>query len=224
MRLNPLGWLPPNTNPATRKSLIIVTSIIVHRCPHCNSEDICKNGHDYKGAQNCHCHRFKSYRTLHARQGYREEKKELILRAYQERASMRGVERIIGTVRQILARWIREKAANLPAMEITLLAAEPDDVLDLDALRSFARKGQPTLGLDCPLSSLPPGRRLLHRRPQRRQVPGFAPSHLPSYNSCCSCSAPVSGWSYAGKPIVRSARSGGGIDQNRERRMFTMEQ
>ena len=43
----------------------------------------------------------------------------MILRAYQERASMRGVERIFGTVRQTLARWIREKAANLPAMETT---------------------------------------------------------------------------------------------------------
>ena len=52
---------------------------------------------------------------------------------------MRGVERIFGTVRQTLARWIREKAANLPAMEITLLAAEPDDVLDLDELWSFLR-------------------------------------------------------------------------------------
>ena len=59
----------------------------------------------------------------HARQGYREEEKELILRAYQERASKRGVERIFGTVRQTLARWIQEKAAKLPAMEATLLAA-----------------------------------------------------------------------------------------------------
>ena len=87
----------------------MITSIIVHRCPHCNSEDICRNGHDYKGAQKYHCHRCKSYGTLHARQGYREEEKELILRAYQERASMRGVERIFGTVRQTLARWIQKR-------------------------------------------------------------------------------------------------------------------
>ena len=117
----------------------MITSIIVHRCPHCNSEDICRNGHDYKGAQKYHCHRCKSYGTLHARQGYREEEKELILRAYQERASMRGVERIFGTVRQTLPRWIQEKAAKLPAMEATLLAAEPDDVLELDELWSFVR-------------------------------------------------------------------------------------
>ena len=39
----------------------MITSIIVHRCPHCNSEDICRNGHDYKGAQKYHCHRCKSW-------------------------------------------------------------------------------------------------------------------------------------------------------------------
>ena len=52
---------------------------------------------------------------------------------------MRGVERIFGTARQTLARWIREKAAKLPAMETTLLAAEPDDLLELDELWSFVR-------------------------------------------------------------------------------------
>ena len=117
----------------------MITSSIVQRCPKCNSEDICRNGHDYKGAQKYHCHRCKSYGTLNARQGYREEEKELIVRTYQERASMRGVERIFGTARQTLARWIREKAAKLPAMETTLLAAEPDDLLELDELWSFVR-------------------------------------------------------------------------------------
>ena len=65
---------------------------------------------------------------------------------------MRGVERIFGTVRQTLARWIQEKAAKLPSDEATLLAAEPDDVLELDeALMVIcANKAQPTLGLDVP--------------------------------------------------------------------------
>ncbi len=117
----------------------MIVSTIVHRCPHCNSEDICKNGHDYEGAQKYHCHRCKRYGTLHARKGYREKEKELILRTYQERASMRGVKRIVGTARQTLARWIQEKAAKLPALEATWLAAEPDDLLELDELWSFMR-------------------------------------------------------------------------------------
>ncbi len=117
----------------------MIVSVIVHRCPHCHSEDIGKNGHDYKGAQKYHCHQCKRYGTLNASKGYREKEKELIMRTYQERASMRGVQRIFGTARQTLAHWIGEKAAKLPALEATLLAAEPDDLLELDELWSFVR-------------------------------------------------------------------------------------
>ena len=116
----------------------MIISTIVYRCPHCNSEDICKNGHDFKGAQKYHCHQCKRYGTLTAR-GYREEEKALIMRTYQERVSMRGVERIFGTPRQTLARWLRDKATQLPALEITLAPAEADDLLDLDELWSFVR-------------------------------------------------------------------------------------
>ena len=167
----------------------MITSSIVQRCPKCNSEDICRNGHDYKGAQKYHCHRCKSYGTLNARQGYREEEKELIVRTYQERASMRGVERIFGTARQTLARWIREKAAKLPAMETTLLAAEPDDLLELDELWSFVRtkRNQRWLWI------------ALCRRTRQvvayfsgdrsasscRNLRQFIPQ---SYRTCCSCS------------------------------------
>ncbi len=167
----------------------MITSIIVHRCPHCNSEDICSNGHDYKGAQKYHCHRCKKYGTLHARQGYRQEEKELILRAYQERASMRGVERIFGTARPTLARWLQEKAAKLPAMEATLLAAQPDDLLELDELWSFVRTKRNQRWLWIALCrrtrqvvayfigdrSADSCRNLRQRIPQ-------------SYRACCSCS------------------------------------
>ena len=167
----------------------MITSIIVHRCPHCNSEDFCRNGHDYKGAQKYHCHRCKSYGTLNARQGYREEEKELILRAYQERASMRGVERIFGTARQTLARWLREKAARLPALEATLWAAAPDDVLELDELWSFVgkksnqrwvwialcRRTRQVIACFIGDRSADSGRALRQLIPQ-------------SYRSCCSCS------------------------------------
>ena len=158
----------------------MIISIVIHRCPHCNSETICRNGHDYKGAQKYHCHQCKRYGTLNASKGYGEKEKELILRTYQERASMRGVERIFGTARQTLARWIGEKAARLPAIEATLLAAQPDDLLELDELWSFVRtKAQPTLALDCSLSAHPTGGCLLCRRPQRRQLPRAAPTHPP---------------------------------------------
>ncbi|MCO6450590.1 MAG: IS1 family transposase [Caldilineales bacterium] len=37
---------------------------IVRTCPECSSENIVKNGHDYKGAQKYHCHACGSYGTL----------------------------------------------------------------------------------------------------------------------------------------------------------------
>ena len=37
---------------------------IVCTCPKCGSENIVKNGHDYKGAQKYHCHDCGAYGTL----------------------------------------------------------------------------------------------------------------------------------------------------------------
>lgn len=78
--------------------------------------------------------------TLNPSQRYTEADKDLILRTYQERAGVRGVERIFGTARQTLARWIADKAAALPELATTLLAAQPGDVLELDELWSFVLK------------------------------------------------------------------------------------
>ena len=167
----------------------MIISVIVHRCPKCNSEDICRNGHDYKGAQKYHCHRCRSYGTLNARKGYREKEKELILRTYQERASMRGVERIFGTARQTLARWIGEQAARLPALETTLLAAEPDDLLELDELWSFVgtKRNQRWLWIALcrrtrqVVAYFVGDRSADSCRALRQRIPL-------SYHACCSCS------------------------------------
>lgn len=118
----------------------MILSIIVHRCTKCNSRDIVRNGHDYKGTQKFHCHDCDAYGTLNARGHYLEEEKATILRTYRERTSMRGVERIYGTARQTLARWILEEAAKLPDLADTLEDARPDDVLELDELWSFVFK------------------------------------------------------------------------------------
>ncbi|GAB4505244.1 MAG: hypothetical protein Fur0043_22390 [Anaerolineales bacterium] len=62
------------------------------------------------------------------------------MRAYKERASMRGLERIFNIARQTVARWIREIVRTLPDLKDTLLPAEPNDVLELDELWSFVLK------------------------------------------------------------------------------------
>ena len=63
---------------------------------------------------------------------YSPKRKEEILRAYQERSSLRGSERTFGVSRQTVSKWLKQKAEHLPPLEHTLLESEPDDVLELD--------------------------------------------------------------------------------------------
>jgi len=116
----------------------MIQTVITHHCTKCNSIDIVKNGKDYKGDQKFYCHNCGAYGTLEPQgRSYPTRFKELVLRAYRERASMRGIERIFGIARQTLARWILEKADALPDLADTLEAARANDVLELDELWSF---------------------------------------------------------------------------------------
>jgi insertion element IS1 protein InsB len=77
-----------------------------------------------------------------ARVQARGEKKHkaIILAAYQERVSMRGLERIFTVSRQQIAIWIREHVKSLPPLRATLLPAQPDEELELDEAWSFVFK------------------------------------------------------------------------------------
>ena len=70
----------------------------------------------------------------------RKKQKPLILKAYQERISLRGLSRLFGIHRLTIARWISEHVAALPTLIATLLPAQPDDVLVFDEAWSFVRK------------------------------------------------------------------------------------
>jgi IS1 family transposase len=99
-----------------------------------------KNGHDYKGAQKYHCKDCDAWGTLDARPYYTAAEKKRIVLAYLERVSMRGIERIFGTARRTLARWIEKIVAKLPDLATTLATARQNDVLELDELWSFVFK------------------------------------------------------------------------------------
>jgi len=66
---------------------------------------------------------------LDATRRYTPERKEEILRAYQERSSMRGIRRTFGVTRKTLARWLKQKAKTLPEVAETLDPARAEDVL-----------------------------------------------------------------------------------------------
>ena len=112
----------------------------IHTCTKCDSVDIIKNGTDENGKQKFHCATCGVWATLEPSVPYTDERKKEILRAYQERPSMRGIERIFKVARQTLARWLKEKSASLPDLSDTLHEAQDDDILELDELWSFVLK------------------------------------------------------------------------------------
>ncbi len=118
----------------------MIQTIKTESCTQCASTNIVKNGQDYKGSQKFHCHDCGAWGTLNPSVPYTQERQAEILRAYQERASMRGIQRIFGVARQTLARWLKQKGAELPDLEATLAQAQVDDVLELDELWSFVFK------------------------------------------------------------------------------------
>lgn len=68
---------------------------------------------------------------------YSDEKKETVLRACQERNSLRGLERIFGVCRQTIVEWIKDHVWRLPVLAETLADYRVGDVLEVDELWSF---------------------------------------------------------------------------------------
>ena len=78
-------------------------------CPHCGSEEVMRNGRAPNGKQKYRCRACKRQSrenpTPHA---YSEERREEILRAYEERSSLRGLERTFGVSRTSVIAWIKK--------------------------------------------------------------------------------------------------------------------
>ena len=63
---------------------------------------------------------------------YSSETKATVLRAYRERMSLRGIQWVFGVWRKTMLGWLEAWVAQLPTLVETLLAVQPDDVLELD--------------------------------------------------------------------------------------------
>jgi len=68
----------------------------VHACSKCHSKAVIKNGKNACGNQQYHCKTCGVYGVLEPHDRYTEEEKERIIKAYQEKSSMRGIERSHG--------------------------------------------------------------------------------------------------------------------------------
>src|SRR5215210_1023396 len=118
----------------------MITQVIT--CYHCDSENIVKNGKAPNGKQKYLCHECgRQSREDPGSNAHSPQRREEILRAYQERSGLRGLGRTFGISRNTVTRWLN-KAANLPPLERTLLPAPPSEALalELDELCSFVGK------------------------------------------------------------------------------------
>ncbi len=80
------------------------------KCSHCQSENIVRNGKTNNGKQRYLCRSCgKNSRDDPQPNGYPPAEREQILRAYQERSSLRGLTRTFGVSRNTVSVWLKEK-------------------------------------------------------------------------------------------------------------------
>jgi transposase-like protein len=83
---------------------------ITVRCPHCGSEDLKRNGHAGNGKQRYYCKACKKQSRENPKpHAYPEERREEIIRSYQERSSLRGLTRTFGVARGTVIDWLKKR-------------------------------------------------------------------------------------------------------------------
>src|ERR687884_243520 len=152
----------------------MVTRVIT--CYQCDSENIVKNGKAPNGKQKYLCHDCgRQSREGPGSNAYPPERREEILRAYQERSSLRGLARTFGVSRNTVTRWLK-KGGKLAAF-----VTNPASRTTFPEPRARARRvvllrwqeSRQTLGMDRlgALRSSSSGR-LCYRRSWRGGQPG----------------------------------------------------
>lgn len=83
---------------------------ITLKCRHCGSDNLVRDGRTANGKQRYWCKDCqRSSRDNPQPNGYLPEEQEEILRAYEERSSLRGLERTFGVSRLTVSAWLKKK-------------------------------------------------------------------------------------------------------------------
>jgi transposase-like protein len=83
---------------------------ITLRCHHCQSERLVRNGLAPDGRQRYLCRECGQRSRENPRtNAYSEQEREQILRAYDERSSLRGLSRTFGVSRNTVSGWIKKR-------------------------------------------------------------------------------------------------------------------
>ena len=115
----------------------MIEETTTYSCRSCGSEDIIRNGHNKCGSPQYKCKACGACRVLTPKVRYTPEQKVTVLKAYRERMSLRGLQRVFGPWRSTVLRWLKQRVASLPSLVESLLPAQVDDVLEMDELVSF---------------------------------------------------------------------------------------
>lgn len=112
----------------------MIQVITTYKCCGCGSEHVNKNGTNKAGNSQYPCKDCAAYRVLEPQSTDIVQHQAHVLRAYRERARLRGLERILGIVRQQVIGWIETELECLPSLLDSLLSKRQDDILELDEL------------------------------------------------------------------------------------------
>jgi transposase-like protein len=85
--------------------------VVKYKCRSCLSENIVKNGRNVCGNQQYRCKDCGACKVLEPTVQYSDERKEEIMRAYQERSSLRGISRTFGVSRPTVVAWLKKTPA-----------------------------------------------------------------------------------------------------------------
>ena len=96
--------------------MLTTTLTTVHRCRHCGSERLKKNGHNASGSQRARCRECGRTFVLEPKPPpYSEEDRERVVRAATcERLSTRAIRRTFGPCYQTLRSWVEKKSGGAP--------------------------------------------------------------------------------------------------------------
>jgi len=118
----------------------MIQETITYKCSRCGSPNIVRNGRNKCGNQQYYCKDCGAHRVLKPKQKHPPRIREQVLKAYRERMSLRGIERVFEVCRQTVIKWLQAYVDVLPHLLETLLPAQQDDVLEVDELWSFVAK------------------------------------------------------------------------------------
>lgn len=117
----------------------MIQETVTYSCRTCGSIHIVRNGTNKCGSPQYHGKACGAYRVLKPVTTPKPERGQ-VLAAYQERVSLRGLQRLFHVGRQTVMDWLRRHMAQLPLLSETLLPVQAQDVLEVDEMGSFVAK------------------------------------------------------------------------------------